>query len=156
DNFVNPCLDTTFAFVSTVVREIAARYRAAGVELVMVHAGGDELPSLDSNVWWVGSPACARNPATHGLTDPELRDRFFVRYAQIIAATGAGMTGWDDVIHDGLSLPGFMPMPWSNVWGWGREDDAYRYANAGIKTILAHATNLYMDLAYTKDPDEPG
>jgi len=47
-------------------------------------------------------------------------------------------------------------MPWSNVWGWGREDDAYRYANQGIPVVLAHATNLYMDLAYAKDPDEPG
>jgi hexosaminidase len=47
-------------------------------------------------------------------------------------------------------------MPWSNVWGWGREDDAYIYANAGYRVVLAHATNLYMDLAYAKDPDEPG
>jgi hexosaminidase len=47
-------------------------------------------------------------------------------------------------------------MPWSNVWGWGREDDAYIYANAGYHVVLAHATNLYMDLAYAKDPDEPG
>jgi hexosaminidase len=47
-------------------------------------------------------------------------------------------------------------MPWSNVWGWGREDDAYRYANQGYRVILSHATNLYMDLAYAKDPDEPG
>jgi hexosaminidase len=47
-------------------------------------------------------------------------------------------------------------MPWSNVWGWGREDDAYIYANQGYRVVLAHATNLYMDLAYSKDPDEPG
>jgi hexosaminidase len=66
------------------------------------------------------------------------------------------MTGWDDIIHGGLALPGFIPMPWSNVWGWGREDDAYHYANAGSRVVLAHATNLYMDLAYAKDPDEPG
>jgi hexosaminidase len=156
DNFVNPCLDTSYAFLATVVREIAARYRAAGAKLVTVHAGGDELPSLTANVWWQGSPACQRNPATRGLSDPQLRDLFFTRWSQIIAATGAQVTGWDDIIHDGLALPGFIAMPWSNVWGWGREDDAYRYANQGIPVILAHATNLYMDLAYAKDPDEPG
>jgi hexosaminidase len=156
DNFVNPCLDSTFAFLSTVVREVAARYRAAGAKLTAFHAGGDELPSLTANVWWQGSPACQRNAATRGLDDPALRDRFFTRYSALIAPTGARVTGWDDVIHDGLALPGFIPMPWSNVWGWGREDDAYRYANAGIPVVLAHATNLYMDLAYAKDPDEPG
>ena len=156
DNFANPCLDSTYAFLSTVVREVAARYRAAGAKLTAFHAGGDELPSLTANVWWQGSPACQRNAATRGLDDPALRDRFFTLYSALIAPTGAQVTGWDDVIHDGLALPGFIPMPWSNVWGWGREDDAYRYANAGIPVVLAHATNLYLDLAYAKDPDEPG
>ncbi len=156
DNFLNPCLDSTYAFLSTVVREIAARYRAAGAPLVTFHGGGDELPDLSANVWWQGSPACHANPATHGLSDPQLFDRFFTRWNQIITATGAEMTGWDDIIHGGLALPGFVPMPWSNVWGWGREDDAYIYANQGYRVVLAHATNLYMDLAYAKDPDEPG
>jgi hexosaminidase len=156
DNFLNPCLDSTYAFLSTVVREIAARYRAAGAPLVTFHGGGDELPALSANVWWQGSPACHASSATRGLSDPQLRDRFFTRLSQIITATGAEMTGWDDIIHDGLALPGFVPMPWSNVWGWGREDDAYLYANQGYRVVLAHATNLYMDLAYSKDPDEPG
>jgi hexosaminidase len=156
DNFLNPCLDTTYAFLSKVVREISARYRAAGAPLVTFHGGGDELPDLSVNVWWQGSPACHANPATHGMTDPQLFDRFFTKWNQIITATGAEMTGWDDIIHSGLSLPGFVPMPWSNVWTWGREDDAYIYANAGSRVVLAHATNLYMDLAYSKDPDEPG
>jgi hexosaminidase len=157
DNFLNPCLDSTYAFLSTVVREIAARYRAVpGAQLVAFHGGGDELPSLTANVWWQGSPVCRNSPATHGMTDPQLFDRFFTQWSQIITATGAQMTGWDDIIHDGHALPGFLPMPWSNVWGWGREDDAYVYANQGYRVILAHATNLYMDLAYAKDPDEPG
>jgi hexosaminidase len=156
DNFANPCLESTYAFLSVVVRELVARYRAAGAELVAIHGGGDELPGLANNVWWQGSPACRANPATQGLTDPELFNRFFTRWNDIITATGAAMTGWDDIIHGNLSLPGFLPMPWSNVWGWGREDDAYRYANQGYRVILAHATNLYMDLAYAKDPDEPG
>jgi hexosaminidase len=157
DNFMNPCLDSTYAFLSTVVREIAARYRAVpGAQLVAIHAGGDELPSLSANVWWQGSPLCQNGAATRGLTDPQLFNQFFTHWNRIITATGAAMTGWDDIIHNGLALPGFIPMPWSNVWGWGREDDAYVYANQGYQVVLAHATNLYMDLAYSKDPDEPG
>ncbi|MFL5355980.1 hypothetical protein [Archangium sp.] len=48
--------------------------------------------------------------------------------------------------------PGVYPVPWSNVWGWGREGDAYTFANQGYGIILAHATGLYLDMAYNKDP----
>ncbi|ATB30770.1 family 20 glycosylhydrolase [Melittangium boletus] len=159
DNFVNPCLETSYAFLTKVVQEVKARYDAVpGARLLVIHGGGDELPSLQNgaNVWWQGSPLCKQNAATKDLDDIGLANHFFTRWSEIITATGAKMTGWDDVIHHGLSLPGFIPMPWSNVWGWGREDDAYKFANEGYSVILAHSTNLYMDLAYNKDPDEPG
>jgi hexosaminidase len=45
---------------------------------------------------------------------------------------------------------------WNNVWGWGREDAAYRLANAGFDVVLCNATQLYFDLAYEKDPHESG
>jgi hexosaminidase len=156
DNFVNPCLETSYAFLAKVVTEIKARYDAAGAPLKTIHAGGDELPALNPNVWWQGSPLCKANAATKDMDDHQLFNHFFTRWSQIIKSTGAQVTGWDDIIHNGLTLPGFLPMPWSNVWGWGREDDAYKYANQGYQVILSHSTNLYMDLAYNKDPDEPG
>ena len=53
-----------------------------------------------------------------------------------------------------------QPVPtayvWNNVWGWGREDAAYRLANAGFDVVLCNATNLYFDLACEKDPLERG
>jgi hexosaminidase len=55
---------------------------------------------------------------------------------------------------------GGKPVPtayvWNNVWGWGREDAAYRLANAGFNVVLCNATHLYIDLAIEKDPLEPG
>ncbi|MCY1073162.1 family 20 glycosylhydrolase [Archangium lansingense] len=157
DNFLNPCLESTYVFLDKVVRELKARYDAVpGARLVAIHGGGDELPSLSSNVWWQGSPQCKRNPATRDLSDVQLYNHFLTRWHRIITSTGARMTGWDDVLHHGLSLEGFIPMPWSNVWGWGREGDAYTYANQGYPVVLAHATNLYLDMANHKDPDEPG
>jgi hexosaminidase len=45
---------------------------------------------------------------------------------------------------------------WNTVWGWGREDAAYRLANAGYDVVLCNANHLYFDLAYEKDPLEPG
>src|SRR4029079_11210786 len=44
DNFLNPCLDSTYAFLSTVAREIAARYRAAGAPLVVLRREPRTLP----------------------------------------------------------------------------------------------------------------
>ncbi|HEX8538101.1 MAG TPA: family 20 glycosylhydrolase [Cystobacter sp.] len=158
DNFINPCLDTSYAFLTKVVQEIKARYDAVGAPLYAIHGGGDELPSLNNgHVWWQGSPLCKQNAETRDLTDIQLFNLFFKKWKGIITATGGTqMTGWDDIIHNGQDLPGFIPMPWSNVWGWGREDDAYKFANQGYKVILSHSTNLYLDLAYNKDPDEPG
>ncbi|WP_394835399.1 family 20 glycosylhydrolase [Pendulispora rubella] len=157
DDFLNPCLPSSYAFLSKVVGEIQARFNAVpGAKLTMIHGGGDELPSLRTNVWWQGSPLCKTNPDTANLGDLQLRDLFLTKWQRIITATGARMTGWDDVLHDGFQLEGFIPMPWQNVWGRGREDFAYKYANRGNNVILSHATNLYLDMAYNKDPDEPG
>src|SRR5262249_29791972 len=115
---------------------------------------GDEPPGAR---WWKDSPACAANPETVRLADAARKDYFFKRLHRAITAAGITMAGWDDVVSGGhVALPGFVSMPWSNTWGDGGEDAAYRRANAGQPVVLAHATNLYMDLAYDKDPDEPG
>lgn len=155
DNFVNPCLESTYAFLEKVVRELVARYAAVpNARLTMIHGGGDELPALGRNVWWQGSPECTSLPTP--MNDRALQGRFLARWSAIIASTGARMAGWDDILQAGQQLKGFVALPWNNVWGRGHEDDAYRLANSGQPVILAHATNLYLSQAANKDPDEPG
>jgi hexosaminidase len=154
DNLMNPCLGSTYAFVAKVWAEVKAMFAAAGSRLVMAHVGGDEPPG---DRWWRDSPACRANPETSHFDDRAIKNYFFRRVRGIVTGLGATMTGWDDVLDDASSpLPGFVPMPWNNLWGEGHEDAAYKEANAGHRVVLAHATNLYMDLAYNKDPDEPG
>ncbi|TDC88737.1 family 20 glycosylhydrolase [Actinomadura sp. 7K507] len=157
DNLVNPCLDSSYRFLRKVVSEVSKMYGRAGVPLGRVNLGGDEPPGPPEG-WWSGSPACRNNPETAGRSGEELKEMFFTRW-NAIAREAAGKTaGWEDVTDPErpFRLPGFTPLAWQNVWGWGREDWAYRFANEGTPVILAHATNLYMDLAYDKDPDEPG
>jgi hexosaminidase len=156
DNLVNPCLESTYAFLTKVVGEVRAMYDAAGAPLTMVNLGGDEPPGPDR---WQHSPACAAGAGTAGKDDKQLIDRFFARWNAIALTVAPKTAGWEDVLLAGtgtLALPDFSPLPWQNVWGWGREQVAYRWANRGTPVVLAHATNLYMDLAYNKDPDEPG
>ncbi|MET0761589.1 MAG: family 20 glycosylhydrolase [Thermoleophilaceae bacterium] len=156
DNLVNPCIESTYRFLEKVVTEVRAVYDAAGVPLPMVNLGGDEAPGPNR---WQGSPLCQANPDTAGKTDAQLMDLFFIRWNEIALTVAPRTAGWEDVLlagGGGLRLDNFVPLPWQNVWGWGREQEAYKFANDGIPVILAHATNLYMDLAYNKDPDEPG
>jgi hexosaminidase len=156
DNLVNPCIESTYRFLAKVVTEVRAMYDRAGAELSMVNLGGDEAPGPNR---WQGSPLCQANPETAGKSDQELMDHFFSRWHEIALTVAPRTAGWEDVILAGtgdLRLDRFVPLSWQNVWGWGREQVAYQFANDGIPVILAHATNLYMDLAYNKDPDEPG
>ena len=83
-------------------------------------------------------------------------DLFFSRWNDIALSVAPRTAGWEDVLLAGtgnLRLDRFVPLPWQNVWGWGREQVAYQLANRGTPVVLAHATNLYMDLAYNKDPN---
>jgi hexosaminidase len=131
-------------------------YRAAGAPLEIVNLGGDEPPGPDR---WQGSPACKAAPDTAGKTDPQLMDLFYERWNAIALRVAPRTAGWEDILTSDerdLRLERFIALPWQNVWGWGLEDNAYELANAGVPVVLAHATNLYMDLAYEKDPDEPG
>jgi hexosaminidase len=156
DNLVNPCLDSTYAFLTKVVHEVRGMYDAAGVPLTTINLGGDEAPGPDR---WQHSPACQANADTAGKDDKSLIDLFNTRWNAIAHEVAPKTAGWEDILLEGngnLKLDGFIPLPWQNVWGWGREQVAYQLANAGTPVVLAHATNLYMDLAYNKDPDEPG
>jgi hexosaminidase len=156
DNLVNPCLESTYRFLTKVVTEVRAMYDAAGVPLTMFNLGGDEAPGPNR---WQGSPLCASGVDTAGKSDKQLWDLFFQRWNTIALGVAPRTAGWEDVLLDGtgtLTLPHFVALPWQNVWGWGREQVAYQLANRRIPVVLAHATNLYLDLAYNKDPNEPG
>ena len=144
-------------------------YQRAGVPLTSIHLGGDEVPKGA----WEKSPACER--ICHGRRDPRSRAagnwsctfltgraRFsrgipFSRLAGKIAC--CSNLDQDPAAGDARRAAGkAVPTAyvWNNVWGWGREDAAYRLANAGFDVVLCNATHLYFDLACEKDPLEPG
>ncbi|WP_158542894.1 family 20 glycosylhydrolase [Phytoactinopolyspora halophila] len=156
DNLINVCRQSTYDFLEKVVDEVAAMYDAADVPLTRIHLGGDEPPGPDR---WQESPICQENPETSGKSDAELWDMFVQKWNDIALEVADTTAGWEDVLLTGQDvdeLDDFAPMAWQNVWGWGLEELAYQLANDGQDVILAHATNLYLDLAYNKDPDEPG
>jgi hexosaminidase len=169
DNVICIALPSVDRFVDTVVAHVAALYREAGVPLKTIHTGGDEVPPGA----WEGSPRCRALMRERGWTQVgQLHADFVGRCRAILARHGVAFAGWEEtalVVDDtgagegatpqpnpAFAGPGFQVYAWNNAWGSGKEDVAYRLANAGYDVVLANAASLYFDLAYAKDPQEPG
>lgn len=148
DNVVDVRLDSTHAFVSRVIGDVAAMYSAARLPLETLHLGGDEVPAD----CWGELPK----------QDAEaLFASFMDRCSEAARSYGARPAGWEEVFLADESARGSASSEglcyvWNNIWGWGQEDAAYRLANAGVDVVLCNATHLYFDLAYQKDVNEPG
>jgi len=166
DNVMNPALDSTYAFIETVIAEVARVHRAAGVPLRWLHAGGDEVPAGA----WERSPAAEAVRAASGAA--HVRDLWFPFYARVeklLAAHQVGLAGWEEIA---LRLetangrwryepnPDFAHRQWrAYVWNntaRGAEDLAYRLANRGYQVVLTPVTHLYFDLAASPNPEDHG
>jgi hexosaminidase len=160
--------ESSYRFLDVVVGELVDIYRRAGAPLTTIHLGGDEVPEGV----WLESPACSgiATDSASGLTrSQQLQLHFLDRACEIVIKHGLRPACWEDCLLFGAkggptigetrahsSQPKPIVYVWNNVWGWGREDAAYRLANAGYEIVLANATNLYFDLAQEKNPEEPG
>lgn len=167
DNVMNPAQDSTYAFIEKVVDEMVAVHKAAGVPLRNLHMGGDEVP----NGVWEKSPVAQAYLKAHALTSvDDLWFVFYGRVEQILQRHGIVLSGWEEVAvrktrldgrpklisNPGFAARGWRTYVWNNVPGWGAEDLAYRLANGGYQVVLCPVTNLYLDMAYTMNPEEPG
>jgi hexosaminidase len=121
---------------------------------------------------WEKSPACERISVDDKVSIPrrgQLELYFLNRASDLLTKRSIQPACWEDCLlletdvnprAGDLRRDSGKPAPtayvWNNVWGWGREDAAYRLANAGFDVVLCNATHLYFDLACEKDPLEPG
>ncbi|MBE2208526.1 MAG: carbohydate-binding domain-containing protein [Saprospiraceae bacterium] len=167
DNVVNVALPSTYAFVEKVCDELLAMYLEAGAPLGSIHLGGDEVP----NGVWEQSPACRQLMQQQGMgSTDDLWYYFWKKMRDMLAQRGLQVAGWEEAGLRKTRLDGklhYLPNPdfvndrfrmyvWNNVLGWGAEDLAYRMANAGYEVVLGPVSNLYFDMAYHNDFDEPG
>jgi len=167
DNVICIGQESCYNFIETVLHDIQAMYQAAGAPFTTMHTGGDEVP----HGAWEKSPICQAFMQEQGMTTiVELQNYFLARYRDLLKKYGLVFGGWEEIALIKKEVNGqhthgpnpefvnanFRPYVWNNVWGWGQEDFAYQLANAGYKTVLSNVTNLYFDLAYAKDPAEPG
>ncbi|MEY5048194.1 MAG: hypothetical protein RLZZ175_1553 [Bacteroidota bacterium] len=169
DNVVCICQESAFNFVDAVVNDIALMYKEANAPLTTLHIGGDEVP----HGVWEGSAACKQLMAKDTtIKSVDVAAAVFLkRLSKSLEKYHVKVAGWEEIAFKKVKSENgetkhvptaefvngnYQVYVWNNVWGWGSEDVGYKLANLGYKLILANATHLYFDLAYNKDPEEPG
>lgn len=157
DNAINVALPTTYAFIEKVFDGLIALYAEAGVPLEAIHVGGDEVPEGA----WVGSPACQKLMAETGRTVEDLTDYYFSRVLEIAERKGVKVAGWQEIaaqLHPDTFEKLRKHLAFTNIWAVsrGRDEQAYRFANAGLNVVLSNASNNYFDMAYNDSKLERG
>ncbi len=163
DNVINVARESAYHFFETVVDAIVDMYREADAPLEIFHTGGDEVPDGS----WTESPMIERLMAEMPeIDDPKnLQAYFFERAVGILQERNLKIAGWEEVAllreAPGQYVPNpefadgsVIPYIWNSLWG--NQDLGYRLANMGYPVVQCHVSNFYFDLAYNKDPEEPG
>lgn len=163
DNVMDVGLSSTFQFMETVIDDVLAMYKEAGLELKMIHLGGDELPTGA----WQESPSIHLLMKDENITSVNRVWSYYVkRILEIAHKRNLQLAGWEELgmINDGS---GMKPNPefanknilldvWNNVVGGGQEDLAYRLANMGYPVVYISAHNFYFDMTWNDTYNEPG
>lgn len=148
---LNPCLNSTYRFVETVLDEFI-RIHKPFQPLKVFHIGGDEV-EVDA---WVDSPACQPSYSTG-----QLLRTFVQRVSKLAAVRGLDVAVWDDGVY-----AEDKPNPISDynstvfVYPWDNRGPKIKrtmeFADAGYKVVMPLATYLYFDQAQEPDPEERG
>ncbi|MCC7466134.1 MAG: carbohydate-binding domain-containing protein [Saprospiraceae bacterium] len=170
DNVMCVALPSVYRFVETTVDALVEMHREAGMPLKTIHMGGDEVPVGV----WEKSPACQTllktlPPGQYRQTS-DLWLYYWEKVRDILHKRGLFVSGWEEIGMRETRLDGqrkmivnpdfaddhFRTSVWNTVVGWGSEDLPYRLANGGYEVVLCPVSNLYFDLAYQRDFEEPG
>lgn len=153
DNTLDVCLDSTYAFIDTVLTDIKTMHDEAGTPLRTYHLGLDETAGA-----WKDSPACKKLMAEKNLTYEQLGPQFVTRVTKLLTDKGIAPAGWSDGM--GHVDPKTMPKSvQSNSWGGlftGGIAEAHTQANQGWDIVLSNPDVMYIDMPYAADGHERG
>jgi len=183
DGILNPCMDSTYNFISKVISEVQLMHQEAGQPLKTWHMGGDEAKNIHlgngyeqtggSTAWkgdkdltkesmpWAKSPQCvAQVAADDSLETPhDLGPMFVKKVANIISAAGIEKTQlWQDGLKD--VDPKDLPLTAvANVWEtlyWGGANTSNHMVEQGFEVVQSHPDYLYFDFPQEVNPKERG
>ncbi|KAK3594088.1 hypothetical protein CHS0354_040856 [Potamilus streckersoni] len=164
-NVINPCLYSTYMFVTKVISEVKELHKDIQ-PLKVYHFGGDEVATNP----WEESISCKRmksdNPSL--LTDYDLMKYFIKKVANIAANVNISVGAWEDALLERKD-DNFVPFSRNSfqnrdiyTYIWKRKSEknsphrAVLFANNGYKVVLAYGDHFYFDHPYEPDPEERG
>lgn len=131
----HPCKEETFRFISDVLDELITLFPSP-----YIHIGGDEVHF--GNQEWFTDPQIQQFIKDKQLMNETGLEQYFVRrVADIIAAKGKTMIGWDEIVDAGVS-------PDKAVVMWWRHDRKYQLLKAlesGYRVIMTPRRPMYGD-----------
>ena len=156
DNIMNPAIDGPYKFWGIVFDAMIDIYNRAGVPLLAVNIGGDEVPKHA----WDGSPSVQRLMKEKGMEDQKQVHAYFVeRVANIAKEKGIKIAGWEEIAmkhspeYDKNVIPVIEAV---NSWNYADENAGLEMARKGYPVILSNVDYLYFDHHQTGHPDDPG
>ncbi len=160
DNVVNVAMPSVYRFIDKVIGEFDTMYQDAGLELSVLHIGGDEVPRGA----WAGSGICRDLMQEKGMVEiRELKDYFLEQVIPMLSKRNIQPAGWEEVAMkpDGTVNKRFrnnniVSYCWNTVPEWKGDEIPYILANAGYSVILCNVTNFYLDMAYCNHQQEKG
>jgi hexosaminidase len=141
--------------MSKVIDEIVKMYAEAGVHLLGIHIGGDEVPGGA----WGGSQVAQDFMKANGIAVEHAMHAYFVReVSKILKERDVPMFGWEEIaVGHGDDFNAAVAPTVGGVNCWHETPEAALAAvKSGYNVILSNVNRFYLDLAYNWHPDEPG
>ena len=142
DNVLNPGVDATWPFLEAVFGALADAFPSP-----WLHVGGDEVAPRA----WTASPAAQRWAEARGIDGSAAIERTFLRevVALVRRLTGRRVGVWEEGAAalepgDGYAV------------GWTSAEACQRLAAAGHDVVAAPAARYYLDMATSREWDDPG
>ena len=160
DNVMNPALSGPYKFMEKVIDEIILMYKEAGVPLLAIHIGGDEVPRGA----WNGSQSAISLIEKENLEGEKGLHAYFVRrLSKILSQRGIKMNGWQEIAvgHTDDYNAEIAPLVggvncWSTLPSHGHGGVTREAVNAGYPIILSNVNHFYLDMTYNYHPLEKG
>ena len=155
DNTLNPCIESSYAFVDTVVGRLQAIHAAAGTPLKTFHLGADETAGA-----WIESPACEAQLG-RSLDKEDVHHLLGVFVQRVYALTkqrGLSLAGWSDgmgTIPTEQRSENMLVTVWTTLAAGG-DSVAHDWNESPAKSVYSFPDALYFDFPYQNHPDEPG
>ncbi|MFC4701249.1 family 20 glycosylhydrolase [Glaciecola siphonariae] len=155
DNTMNPCLDSTYAFVDAVLNDLIDLHAKAGAPLKTFHMGADETAGA-----WIESPVCEKLLGRTLEKDDThlLLEKFVKRVYELVSAKSLVLAGWSDgmsTVAINERKPDMLATIWQTLYA-NADQVASEWLASDGRGVYAFPDALYFDFPYANHPLEPG